>query len=105
MHGAERTGAGGIDHAVGAGEVELVGDPPGHDVPEQPREAVLLPRHVRLGDALGGVVGGIVGDAGLLHGPLPLRVSEPSPQGNDEFERARDAEDHRDAVAIDGART
>src|SRR5262249_59108771 len=65
----QRAGARRIDHAVRAAEVELVGDPPSDDVPQQPGEAILLPGYVRLGDPLGGVLGELVGNASLLHRP------------------------------------
>ena len=46
----ERAGAGGVDHAVGAAQVEAVGDPAGGDVAEQAGERVLLPADVGVGD-------------------------------------------------------
>jgi hypothetical protein len=98
---AQRTGTRGVDDAVRAAEVEAVGDAAGDDVAEQAREAVLLPRDVALGDAPRGVLDLLVRDAGRLHRPLPLRVAEPRAERDDEFQRAGDAEDDRDAGAVD----
>ncbi len=53
VEGAERAGAGGVDDAVGAAQVEAVGDPAGDDVAQQAGERVLLPADVGRGDPVG----------------------------------------------------
>ena len=103
VQGAERAGAGGVDDAVGAAEVEAVGDPAGGDVAQQAGERVLLPADVGVGDVADDPLGGVVGDAGGLQARLPDRVAEPGAQGDDQLERAGDAEDHADAVALEPA--
>ena len=94
VDGAERAGAGGVDDAVGAAQVEAVGDPAGGDVAEQAGERVLLPADVRVGDPLDDVFGGGVGRRRRLQRPAPDRVAEPGAERDDQFQRAGDAEDH-----------
>ena len=65
---AQRAGAGGVDHAVGAAEVEAVGDPAGGDVAEQAGERVFLPADIGRRDPLDDVFGGCLVDAGRLQG-------------------------------------
>ena len=99
----QRAGAGGVDDAVGAAQVEAVGDPAGDDVAEQAGERVLLPADVRRGDPLDDVLGGRLVDARGLERASPDRVAEPGAQGDDQLERAGDAEDDADAVAVERA--
>ena len=48
----EGTGAGRVDHAVGAAQIKAVGDAPGHHIAQQAGEGVFLPRHVGIRDAV-----------------------------------------------------
>ena len=99
VHGAERTGAGGIDDAVGAAQVEAVGDAAGDHVAQQARETnspasrrrnrrCAAPRRRRR----------------RRRRRLPasacrqMRMAEPGPQRDDQFQRAGDAEDDADAL-------
>ena len=97
----QRTGAGGVDHAVGPAQVEAVGDPTGRDVPEQARERILLPADVRVADPLDDLAGDRLGDSRVLQGPSPDRMAEPGPERDDQLESPRHAENHADPFAID----
>ncbi len=66
VDGAQRAGAGGVDDAVGAAQVEPVGDPAGGDVAQQAGERVFLPADVGVGDSPDDVFGGGLVDAGRL---------------------------------------
>ncbi len=101
MNGAERAGAGGVDDAVGAAEVEAVGDAAGGDIAEQAGEGVFLPGNVGLGNALDDVVGGFGIDPGLIERAFPDRVAESGAERDDEFEGAGDAENDAGAVAVE----
>ncbi len=68
VQGAERAGAGGIDDAVSAAEIEAVGDAPRGDVSEESGEGVFLPGDVGVGDSLDDVVGDSFVDAGVVRG-------------------------------------
>ena len=43
----------------------------------------------------------VVGDARLLQGRAPDRMAEPGAERDDQFQRAGDAEDDADAVAVE----
>ena len=103
MEGPQRAGAGGVDDAIGAAEVQAVGDPAGGDVAQQAGERVLLPGRVAVADPLHDVVGGRLGDAGLGQRPSPDRVTQPGPQGDDQLLRAGDAHDDADPRAVEVA--
>ncbi len=103
VDGADRAGAGGVDDAVGAAEVEPIGDPAGGDVAQEARERVLLPADVRVGDPADDPFGGRVVDPGALQGAPPDRVAEAGAQRDDELLRAGHAQDDADAVAVEGA--
>ncbi len=77
----EGRGAGRIGHAVGAAEVEAVGDPTGDDVAQEPGEAALLPLDVVIGDPIAGLL-----DLAL---PEPLLAQRLDP------DRPLEAADHR----------
>ncbi len=102
MEGAEAGGASGIDHAVGAAEVEAVGDAAGHDITQKAGEGVLGPLGVVGGDAGDGVLDAVGGNASLEHGAPPLGVVEPRAEGDEEFKGAGDADDDAGALAQEG---
>ncbi len=101
MHGAERTGAGGVDDAIGAAEVEAVGDAAGGDIAEQAGKGVLLPGNVGVGNALDDVIGGLGIDAGFVEGAFPDRMAEAGAEGDDQLQRPGHAEDDAGAVAVE----
>ena len=100
----QRAGAGRIDDAVRAVQIEPVGDPPRDHVAEQTGEAVLLPGHVAFGNSIHHVLGHVVGDAGIFEGLPPLRVTESGTEWDHQFECPRDAEDHRGLASGNGYR-
>ncbi len=102
MEGADGASAGGVNDAVGASQVESVGDPAGGDVAEQAGERVLLPGDVGVGDPLDDRFGGVVGDPCGFECASPDRVSEPGAQGDHQLEGAGDAEDYADPVTVEG---
>ena len=95
MNRRQRTRTRGIDDAIRAVKVQLVRDPPRHDVPQQAGEAVFLPRHVRFADPRHHIVGNIFGYAGIVERTPPVRVAEPRAERHHEFERSRHAENDR----------
>ncbi len=101
VDGAQRRGAGSVDHAVGAVQVESIGDAPRHDVGQQPREGALLPGHVALGDALDHVLAGLRIDSRLFQGLAPDRVAEARPQWNHQGQCPAHAQDDAGAVAVE----
>ncbi len=90
MQRTERAGAGRIDDAVGAAQVVLFADPPGHHVAQQAGERVLLPGYISIRYALDHVFADVLIDAGLLERLAPDRVPQPRSERNDQFQRAGD---------------
>ena len=101
VHGPQRAGAGGVDHAVGAAQVEAVGDPAGDHVAEQPGERVFLPADIGLGDSLDDVLGRGAIDPGLIQGAPPDGMTQPGAQGDHQLERAGHPQDHADPVTVE----
>ena len=99
--GRERGRTRSVGHAVRAAEIEPVGDPTGHDVAEQPREAALLPGRVVVGDAVadGDDIG--LGHAVLTQRLLPHGLLEAAHHGGEQLLAGGDPEDHRHPRAVD----
>ena len=93
VYGTEAGGTRRIHHAVGAVQVEPVGDPPGHHVAQKTGEAVLLPRDVALGDPFDHILGHVVRHATVLECFPPVRMPQPCTQRDDQFQRTGHAED------------
>ena len=99
----QRAGAGCIDHAIGAAQIEAVGDPPCRDIAEQAGEGVFLPTDVGVGDALHYVFGDVTGHAGIFEGLAPVRVPQTRTEWDHQFECAGDAENDAGAVTVEAA--
>ena len=94
LDGAQGARAGRVDHAVGAAQVQPIGDASGDHVPQEPGEARLLPAHIRAGDAGDDILGRLRVDTRLLQRLAPAGVAQPGPEVHDQLLRARHAEDH-----------
>ena len=92
VHRSERTRARRIDDAVGAAEVETVGDPAGDHVAEQARKGIFLPAHHAVGDLLDYRGSGFAIDSRCGERTPPSRVPEARSEGDDQLERAGHAE-------------
>ena len=97
---AQGTGAGRINNAVRAAEVEAVRDPARDDVAEQAGERGLLPVDVAIADAGHDVVRDLRSHAGVAKSLAPDRVAEPGAERHDQLERAGDAEHDAGAAVI-----
>ena len=89
----ERAGARRVGGAVGAAEVEAVGDAPGHDVAEEARERGLLPVDEVRDDPIADVLDLGLGQACLTHGLGPDRPLQAARHLAEQLEAGRDAED------------
>ena len=98
--GAEGGSAGRVRDAVRPTQVQAVRDPPGDDVPEEPGERRLLPRHVAGRDPPADRVDLLLRDSRLPEGLHPHRPLEPAHHAGEELLRARHAEDDRDPGAV-----
>ncbi len=97
----QRTGARGVDDAVGAAQVELVGNAPGDDVAEQAGKGGFGPRHVGVGDAIADGLRLVFGNAVGAQGVEPDRALQARAQVDDQFGGAGGAQDHADAALVD----
>ena len=96
----ERTGAGGVDHAVGAAQIETVGDATGHHVAQQTREGVFLPGHVGVRDAVADL-----GRLRFVHAGFPQRFHpdaalQPAGHVEEKLLAGGDAQDDAGALAV-----
>ena len=98
----ERARARGVDDDVRPAEVEAVGHATGDDVPEQPGEGALLPRHVAAIEDLADARDLVGLEASGAHGVLDDRLLQAPAHRADELRRRRDAEHHAHAAAVDG---
>ena len=103
MNRRQRAGAGGVHHAVGAANIEAIGDAPGRDVAEETREGIFLPADVGIRNALHYVFGDISLDARIFQRTAPVRMAEACAERDHQFECAGDAENHAGAFAVEGA--
>ena len=103
-HGERREGAGtgSVGHAVGAAEVEAVGDAAGHHVAEHAGEGGLDPRGVLSSDALDGLLDLVLGQTCLTQAAAPDGVLQAGDHGAEQLLGAGDAEDAAHALAADG---
>ena len=104
MNRRQRACASGIDHAVGAAEVEAARDAPGRDVAEQAGKGVFLPADVGVGDALHHIVSDVLRDARVFEGFAPLWMAQSCAKRDHQFQCAGDAEDDAGAIAVEFAR-
>ena len=103
MQRAQRAGAGGIHHAVGAAQIELLADPAGDHVAEQAGEGVFLPGDVGVGDPLHHVVGDRLVDPRILERRTPDRVTQARAERDDQFQRSGDPENDAGAALVEAA--
>ncbi len=82
VDGAQRGGAGGIDDAIGAAQIEAIGDASGHHVAEQSRKRVFLPADVRIADAPHHILGDPFLHTRFVQGASPDRMTEPRSEGD-----------------------
>ena len=96
----QAAGAGRIDHAIGAAQVQTVGDAPGDDVAQEARKRALGPRRVRVGDTLADLLNLAFGQAALSEGLHPVGLLDLGRHLSDEFRRRGNAQDHTDILAV-----
>ena len=101
VEGAQGTAAGCIYDAIGAAEVEVLADPSCDHVAEQAGEGIFLPGHIGVTDALHDVLGDGFGDTGVFQGFAPAGMPKTGAERHDQLQRAGDAEDHADPIAVE----
>ena len=52
VNGTHAAGTGGIDHAIGATQVQAVADPSGHHIAQQARKGIFLPGNLTIGNII-----------------------------------------------------
>ena len=102
-HGEGRKGAGAgrVDDAVGATEVEAIGDAAGNDVAEQAGEGSLLPGYVAVRDAIADRERFVLGDAAVAQGFEPDGALQAGAEMHDELGRSSGTQDAADSAAVE----
>ncbi len=97
--GSEGGGAGRVDDAVGAAEVQAVRDASGDHVAEKAGESVFLPRRVRAGDPVADLLDFVFGQAVFTKGTDPDGTLQAGPHFDQKFLGGGDADDDAGAFA------
>ena len=97
----ERTGAGRVDHAVGAADIKPVRNPARRHISKQSGKRVLLPANIGIGNSLHHIFGNISVDAGVLERLAPARMPQACPQRNYQLQCTGNAENDTGTFAIE----
>ena len=101
MNLRQRTGAGGIDHAIGTMQVQPVGNSSRNDISQQAGERILLPGDVAFRYPLDDIIRNIIRHPRVLESLSPARVTESRAQRNHHLQRPRHTQNATDARTVE----
>ena len=102
VQGRQRARARGVDHAIGSGQVEAVGDPARHHIAQHAGEGVLGPWRVLAGDSVADGLDLCRLEAMLSQGMRPYGSLHPGTELSHQLGRRGHTQDHAHAAAVHG---